>query len=69
MESQAEMILSHLKNNGTLTPLQALIKFQCLRLGARIYDLRCAGHKIKTEYVVLKGKHKNKIIGCYRLVS
>ena len=38
--SQEKAILAHLKSGKTLTPLQAYILFGCLRLGARIYDLR-----------------------------
>lgn len=47
MESQNRKILAHLKKGRTLTPLDALSRFGCLRLGARVYDLRTAGHNIK----------------------
>ena len=47
MNSQAQEILNHLQNVGSLTPLDALNKFGCMRLGARIYDLRTAGHDIR----------------------
>ena len=49
--SQKKMILAHLKEHGSLTGLQALRhpQIQSMRLAARIYDLRCAGHKIETQ--------------------
>ena len=47
--SQSKLILAHLKTGATLNPLQALAKFGCYRLGARIYDLRQAGYNITTE--------------------
>ena len=47
--TQSQRILDYLATGKSLTPLEALHKFGCLRLGARIYDLRCAGHKIKSH--------------------
>src|SRR5687768_10388654 len=46
--TQTDQILKHLKNGGTLTPLEALDKFGCFRLGARIFDLKQEGHAIQT---------------------
>ena len=39
MKSQNELILEHLIKGYQLTPLGALKIFQCMRLGARIWDL------------------------------
>ena len=56
--NQAEQILKHLKSGKSLTPLEALRKFNCLRLGARVYDLHKEGHRIDSELVETKsGKH------------
>ena len=41
--SQTDQILNYLQAGNVLTPLEALRKFNCLRLGARIYDLRQHG--------------------------
>ena len=38
--SQSKQILDYLQAGNALTPLEALRKFHCLRLGARIYDLQ-----------------------------
>ncbi len=46
--SQNEKILEHLKNGNTITPLEALERFGCMRLGSRINDLR-EDHIIETE--------------------
>lgn len=51
MATQTDQILAHLKGGGTLTPLEALHKFGCFRLGARIWDLKREGHDIQTEFV------------------
>ena len=52
-ESQACQILRYLRAGNTLTPLDALRLFGCLRLGARIWDLRQAGYPITEETVTL----------------
>ena len=44
--TQERAILAHLKAGRSITPLEALRRFGCLRLGARVYDLRRRGHKI-----------------------
>ena len=59
--SHKSMILSWLQSGKTITQRQAYQKpFYCYRLGARIYDLRNAGHNIITIEVPNesgKGKH------------
>ena len=47
--TQAEMILNHLQTHGSITPLEAQELFGCMRLGARIWDLKHAGHHIIAE--------------------
>lgn len=37
--SQAKRILNFLLEGNTITPLEALEKFNCMRLGARIKDI------------------------------
>jgi len=37
--SQTQRILAYLQDGNTITPLEALRKFSCLRLGARISDI------------------------------
>ena len=50
-KSQNERILAYLQSGKTLTPLQALDRFNCLRLGGRIFNLRGMGYNIKTTFV------------------
>jgi hypothetical protein len=47
MNSQSERILDWLSHQP-IDPLTALTKFGCMRLAARINDLRNAGHMIVT---------------------
>jgi hypothetical protein len=64
--SQAEQILAWLKAGHSLTPLEAYAKFDCLRLGGRIYDLRKTpeGRDIQTEDLHLPN---GKIVARYSL--
>jgi hypothetical protein len=48
--SQELRILQYLQK-ADITPLQALDKFGCFRLAARISDLRDRGHKIETTMI------------------
>ena len=47
--TQSEAILQHLQAGNVLTPLDALNKFGCFRLAARIIELRRRGYNIVTE--------------------
>lgn len=56
MKSQNEQILAHLKQGRAITPALAYERFGCLRLGARIYDLKQAGIKIIAKSIQKNGK-------------
>lgn len=49
MMKQADRILRHLVDYGTITPVEALAEYGCMRLGARIWDLKQRGIDIRTE--------------------
>ena len=57
MMSQEDMTLEALQK-GELTAIDALKKFGCFRLAARIYRLRQSGHKIEKRMQRL-GNGKN----------
>lgn len=54
--SQARQILDVLESGRELTPLEALREMGCLRLAARIHDLKAAGHPIETTTRTVAGK-------------
>lgn len=62
--SQTTQIQRHLEKGKSLTAIQALNKFGCFRLAARIADLRNDGMNIKTTIVKLKN---NKHIATYSI--
>lgn len=49
--TQCDMILAHLREEGEITPVEALREYSCFRLAARIADLKQDGHTIKTFWV------------------
>ncbi len=46
--SQTEQILSHLKSGRPIDPMEALDKFGCFRLAARVNEIRDAGWEVST---------------------
>ena len=54
--SQKLQILNHLKNQKSITPIEALADYGCMRLGARILELRNVGYDIRTDLVERNGK-------------
>lgn len=56
IKTQEEKILSWLQRGKKITALDALNRFKCLRLSARIRNLRKQKYKIKTELVEKNGK-------------
>lgn len=53
--TQGNRILAALKRGDKLTPLDALRRFACFRLGARVYELRQAGYRINSKLVRRSG--------------
>jgi len=57
-------LLAHLQAGHTTTALDSVSRFRCLRLAARVKELREAGHRIETEMVRV-GERKR--IALYRM--
>ena len=62
--SQKQQILAHFRRNQTLTALEALKKYGCLRLAARVYELRSEGHNIAA---IDWTTHDGKVVALYWL--
>lgn len=63
--TQCDQILQHMRAYGSITPLDALRQYGCMRLGARIWDLRQRNIMIKSRSV-RRGK---KVFASYSLVE
>ena len=64
--TQCEIILKHLKSQGSITPLEALASYGIMRLSARIDELRKSGHDINTDR---ETSGAGKTYARYRLVA
>ncbi|MGA0207632.1 MAG: helix-turn-helix domain-containing protein [Ilumatobacteraceae bacterium] len=63
--SQNYRILTHLRTGKPLDPWQAIDRYGCMRLAARIAELREQGHPIEREMVT--NKKTGKTWARYRL--
>ena len=70
-KTQKELILDHLRNFGTLEPLETLREYGIYRLGARISELRSQGVQISKEMVASKSSITGKTVhfAKYRLTA
>lgn len=58
--SQTDLILEWMLAGHTITPLEALEKFKCFRLGARIADIKARGYLVYSEFVSTPSEKKVK---------
>lgn len=58
--TQCDKILRHLKDVGSITPVDALRDYGCMRLGARIWDLKRMGHHIDMELETGENRYGEK---------
>ena len=69
-QTQCERILRHLRDYGSISSLEAITEYGCMRLASRINDLKRQGYTISAE----RGKGKNRYgettnFAVYRLVE
>jgi len=66
-KSQTQRIFAHISKGWAITPMQALNKFGCLRLAARINDLKKLGIPVVSKMVHKNGvKFASYTLGGYR---
>lgn len=61
MMNQADMVLNHLTTRGPITSMEAMEMYGIMRLGARIYDLKCSGFAIKKEMAEDKNRYGDPV--------
>lgn len=66
MDIQSKKIMAHLRRHRSITPLVALQEYGCMRLAARIYDLKEKGHKIHMQMIELDN---GKRVASYSLIK
>lgn len=66
--NQCERIIEYIEQNGSITQLDALREFGCMRLASRISDLKKAGFPIITETDTAKNRYGETVnFARYRL--
>lgn len=66
--TQSERILDYIIQHGSITPLEAMRDIGCMRLAARIADLKKQGHPIVSETVAVENRYGEKChVKSYRL--
>ena len=59
-KSQTDQILEWMLSGRPITPLEALNRFGCNRLAARIADIKARGYLVYSEFVTTLGGKKVK---------
>ena len=67
---QAERVLKYMRDFGSITQLEAIRDISCMRLGARIFDLKREGYAINKEMETSKNRYgEDTSYARYRLVE
>ena len=59
--TQCEKIINYIAEHGSITPLDALREFGCMRLASRITDLKSEGYKFNATIETSKNKYGDVI--------
>lgn len=68
-KNQKDQILEHIEKYGSITPLEAQKFYGCMRLGARIWDLRKDGYEIVREIVEVETRSGKARVARYRMAA
>ena len=60
-KTQCERILSYIEENGSITQLDALREFGCMRLASRISDLKRQGIPVRRTMETSKNRYGEPI--------
>lgn len=56
-ESQCKKILQYIEENGSITQLDALREFGCMRLASRMSDLKKRGYPVEMRMETAKNRY------------
>ena len=59
--TQCEEILRYIRENGSITALNATTELLIMNFTARISDLRAQGYDVQTETVIKRNKYKRLV--------
>lgn len=59
--SQCKRVLQYMEDEGSITSLDAIREFGCMRLASRVSDLKRAGYPITREMETAKNRYGEQI--------
>lgn len=59
--TQCERILQYIEENGSITQLDALKEFGCMRLASRMCDIKKLGYPVKRKMETAKNRYGEPI--------
>lgn len=59
--TQKEYILQYIEEEGSITPLDALREFGCMRLASRVSELKKEGYPIKRHMETSKNRYGKSV--------
>ena len=59
--TQCDRILQYIEENGSITQLDALREFGCMRLASRMCDIKKMGYPVKKEMETAKNRYGEPI--------
>ena len=59
--TQCDRILRYIEENGSITQLDALREFGCMRLASRMCDIKKMGYPVKKEMETAKNRYGEPI--------
>lgn len=59
--TQCDKILAYIREHGSITPLDALREFGCMRLASRMSDLKGRGYAVKSTMETSKNQHGESV--------
>ena len=66
--TQCDRVLRHMKDFGSINPMEAIYEYGCMRLASRIADLKGQGYAIVSERTKGKNRYGEQTSYCtYRL--
>lgn len=65
--TQKQVVLDHLREQGSITSLDAIKNYGITRLSDRVFVLRNEGYPIITKMITVKTRYGNEEIAVYEL--
>lgn len=60
--SQCDRIVDYINEFGSITALDAMREFGCMRLASRITDLKRQGYPVRREMITVKNRYDEPVL-------